>query len=98
MLAGLNWQGVDSSGDAPEANAKLSSQRYNTQGEEGSTLPNSDDGRGMVMDADTPATHMQAADDDAPAGAGSSGIPSNDESQVTQQGAERLPRQYVTPG
>ena len=94
------WQGADSSGASPEANAKLSSQRFNALGEDGSKLPKSDGGRGMVSDAVTPATHAPAGEVDAPAeagdataGAGSSGVPSNDESQVTQQGAERSPWQ-----
>ncbi len=97
VLAGMSWQGADTSGGSSEANAKLSSQRYNTLGEEGSELPKGDGGRGMVMDAVTPATHAPPAaeaGDAAEEGAGSSGVPSNDESQVTQPGgAERLPRQ-----
>ena len=93
VLSVMSWQGADSSGASPEANAKLSSQRFNILGEDGSELPKSD-GRGMVIEAVTPATHTPAEGEvDAAAGAGSSGMPSNDESQVTQQGAERLPRQ-----
>ena len=83
LLVMVSWQGADSSGGAPEANATLSSQRYNNiLGENGSDLP-SDGGRGMVMDAVTPATHAPAGGEaDAAAGPGNRGVPSNDEART----------------
>ncbi len=91
VSSAMDWQGPDSSGGAPEAKTMLSSQRYITLGG-GSELPS--DGRGTVIDDVTPATHAPAGDDaDAAAGAASNGVPSNDETQVAQHGAKRLPRQ-----
>ncbi len=58
-------------------------------------------GRGTVMDAVTPATHAPAGEAEAAAGAGSSGVPSNDEAQVTQQRAAKceaaIPNQNAMP-
>ncbi len=91
VLLITSWQGADINGGAPKANAALSSQRYNALGR-GSNIPS--DGTGMVINDVMPATHAPVGGEaDAAAGTGSSGVPSNDETQVTQQGHDWLPRQ-----